>query len=126
MEGQYSVYSKFDIEKHKATFTHYLEVVIDADGTVAYAVPSHQEYLIELACKKHGMSRRELLDACPREYYLDFMNWLLKMSGAMAVWDRHCFYAEPTVKQIGMLRRLKMAGLYTGALPHTSERDGEK
>lgn len=116
-EEQYGIYSEFDIEKHRKTFVQYLEVVIDANGKVMYAVPSHQEKCIALACKKLGVTRDELNAMCPREYYFDFMRWLCKVSGAMAVWNGRCEYWEPTVKQIGMLRRLKLAGLYEGQIP---------
>ena len=126
MEEQYSLYSQFDIEKHKATFVNYLEVIISADGTVAYAVPSHQEFLIKAACQKYGWTRAELNEACPREYWFDFLNWLCIVTGSMAIWEEHYICAEPTVKQIGMLRKMKMAGIYKGAIPKISERDGEK
>lgn len=122
----YDLYSDFDIELHSKTFVHYLEVVIDSDGKVMYAVPSHQEKCIALACQKLGVSRDELNRMCPREYYFDFLRWVCKVSGAMAVWEGHCEFWEPTAKQIGTLRRLKMAGLYTGPIPNTSEMRGEK
>ena len=44
----YDIYCAFDLEKHKQTYVQYLEVVILEDGTVEYAVPSHQEKLIEI------------------------------------------------------------------------------
>lgn len=122
----YSVYSEFDIEMHSKTFKEYLEVIIDADGKVMYAVPSHQEKLIALSRAKLGISREELNSMCPREYYFDFMRWLCKISGAMAVWNGKCEFWEPTVKQIRALRKLKMAGLYHGSIPNTSEMCGEK
>lgn len=125
MPEQYSLSSIFDIEKHKATFVNYLEVVILHNGAVVYAVPSHQEMLIKLACLKTGMTRDQLKDACPREYYFDFTKWLCMMSGAVAVWNEHCEYGTPTVQQIAMLRKLKMAGLYRGAIPQKSENGGE-
>lgn len=50
----YDIYCAFDLEKHKQTYVQYLEVVILEDGTVEYAVPSHQEKLIALACMKKG------------------------------------------------------------------------
>ena len=34
MEEKYDLHSEFDIEKHKKTFPHYLEVIIDPDGKV--------------------------------------------------------------------------------------------
>lgn len=113
----YDLYSEFDIEKHKATFPHYLEVVIDADGKITYAVPSHQEKLIKLACDKLSVTRDELKVLCPREYYFDFLKWLCLLTGAMSVWDDWCEYGNPTAKQVGTLRKLKMAGLYKGMIP---------
>lgn len=126
MNEQYSLYSRFDIEKHKATYVNYLEIIIGADGTTAYAVPSHQEFLIKVACAKNGWTRDQLKAACPREYWWDFMEWLSIITGAMAVWNEHFVCHKPTVKQIGMLRKLKMAGIYKGAIPNISEMDGEK
>ena len=90
MENEYDIYRPFDAEKHKAKYSNYLEVLILEDGTVVYAIPSHQEKAIALACEKHGLSRDELVAMCPREYYLDYMVWLLKMSGAIAVWTSGC------------------------------------
>lgn len=41
MDEEYNLYSQFDVSKHKQTYTNYLEVIIDSDGNVMYAVPSH-------------------------------------------------------------------------------------
>lgn len=117
----YGLHSEFDIEKHKQTFIHYLEVVINRNGYIAYAIPSHQEMMIRVACAQRGLSRDELNELCPREWYWDFMKWLSKESGLMAVWESHYEVYEPTKKQIAALRRLKMEGLYTGVIPHMDE-----
>lgn len=53
----YSIYCKFDLQKHKSHFINYLEVIVKPDGEVVYAVPSHQEKLIELACLKLRVNR---------------------------------------------------------------------
>ena len=114
----YDLYCEFDLEKHKQTYTRYLEVVILEDGTVEYAVPSHQEKLIAFACQKHGVTRNELNAMCPREYYFDFLTWLCMQTGAVAVWNNGCCYGSDINKeQIGTLRRLKMSGVYEGAVP---------
>lgn len=123
---RYDVYSEFDMKKHSETFVDYLEVIIDSDGKVMYAVPSHQEKCIALACEKLGVSRDELKAMCPREFYWDFLKWLCKISGAVAVWNANCEYWAPTRKQIGALRQLKMAGLYRGSIPKISETRGEE
>ena len=119
--SKYSVYSPFDLEQHKATFTNYLEVLIDADGKVMYAVPSHQEKAVRLVMERLDCTREAVLAMCPPEYYFDYMNWLLMMAGnAMAVWDDMYMAPAPTLKQIGALRRMKMAGVYHGAIPNIS------
>ena len=123
---EYSVYSKFDLEAHKACYINYLEVVVLPDGSVEYAVPSHQEKMIELACRKLMISRRELTDMCPKEYYFDFLAWLSMISGAMVVWTNHCFCAEPTRAQMAAIRRMKIAGVYKGTIPVTSRKKAEE
>lgn len=126
MGNEYSVYCDFDMEKHKEKYVNYLEVLIEPDGKIVYAVPSHQEKAIALACQKLGLTRTELQDMCPREYYFDYMTWLLKISGAIAVWNEYCVAPMATVKQVGVIRRLKMLGLYKGAVPLITERNEGK
>lgn len=49
---KYDVYSKFDLEKHKKTFINYFETIINPDGTIEYAVPSHSEIVIRKYLEK--------------------------------------------------------------------------
>lgn len=111
-----SVYSDFDMEQHKKTFINYLEVVIDENGKVMYAVPSHQEKLIKLACEKLNATREELNAMCPKDYYFDFVTWLCKASGACAVWNAHIEKYIFTERQIEALKELKDNGLYHGKI----------
>lgn len=113
----YTVYSDFDIEQHKKTFIHYLEVVIDESGKIMYAVPSHQEKQISLAREKLNITREELNAMRPREYYFDFVDWLCKVSGACAVWENFIQYDKLTERQIRALQMLKENGLYLGKIP---------
>lgn len=108
------LHSPFDIDVHKAVFKNYLEVVILSDGTVEYAVPSHQEKMIRLGMAKTGLSRDEFYKSCPREYWCDVLAWLNKITGAIAVWDfKFEGWANPT--QIEKLEELRAAGLYRGS-----------
>ena len=107
--------SPFDIEIHKAQFKNYLEVVIFEDGTIEYAVPSHQEKLILLGMEKTGLSREEFYNSCPREYWLDVIAWLNKVTGAIAVWDFK-FEGWANLIQIEKLEELSEAGLYRGSI----------
>lgn len=117
----YTVHSDFDMEQHKKTFIHYLEVVIDENGKIMYAVPSHQEKLIALACEKLNITREELNAMCPQEYYCDFMTFLCKISGACAVWERFIKVDRLTEKQVKALKMLKDSGLYLGEIPKEGE-----
>lgn len=118
---EYSVYSPFDIKKHKETYINYLEVLILEDGTIEYAVPSHQEKALEIACKKLNKTKQEIEDMCPREYYCDFLTWLLGITGSISVWgtsaEYFIVYKTINKKQIATLKRLKKHGLYKGNIP---------
>lgn len=117
----YDLHSDFDIEQHKKTFIHYLEVVIDENGKIMYAVPSHQEKLISLVYEKLNITREELNAMCPQEYYCDFMDWLCKMSGACAVWENFVKADNLNEQQIKALQMLKENGLYLGKIPKESD-----
>jgi len=82
-----------------------------------YAIPSHKEKATALACAKLGVTRRELEEMCPREYYGDYLNWLLQISGSISVWNDFCVAPTVTKKQVASLRKLKLAGIYRGAIP---------
>lgn len=116
-DSGYGLHSKFDIQNHKAVFTGYLEVIIDENGTVMYAVPSHQEKAIALAEEKLGKTRKEISDMCPREFYFDYLNWLLSLTGSIAVWNESILGPAVTAKQAATLRILKLNGLYRGPIP---------
>lgn len=116
----YNLHSDFNAEQHKKIFTHYLEVVIDENGKIMYAVPSHREMMIKLACEKLNVTREELNAMCPQEYYFDFMTWLCKISGACAVWEG--FIVDRLVEQqIKALRMLKDNGMYLGQIPRMED-----
>lgn len=114
MKSEYSVSSDFDINKHKNTFINYLEVIIHPDGSVHYAVPSHQEYLIKYICKQDGITREELEDSTPVEYYCDFMRWLCMQSGCISVWNKFLCLDQMTDAQRATLEVLKKEDLYKG------------
>jgi hypothetical protein len=113
MNEQEVLRKPFDVETHKKTFIRYLEVVILEDGTIVYAIPSHQEKLIAVACQKHSVTRDQLADMCPPEYYFDYMAWLCEMSGCVSVWINHIF-GSPNNRQLESLKMLADERLYEG------------
>lgn len=121
LEEEYNLYSKFDIQKHKENYINYLEVLILESGEVEYAVPSHQDKAVALACKKLNKTKKEIEDMCPREYYCDYLNWLLGITGSISVWgncaEHFIVYKTINKKQIATLKKLKKHGLYKGSIP---------
>jgi len=107
------LHSPFDIDTHKNTFMNYLEVLILADGTISYAVPSHTEKMIQIACDKYEITRNELYDRCPKEYYFDVQTWLCLETGAIAVWNGFVV-GQANDDQKESLHKLRDAGLYHG------------
>ena len=126
MNDEYNLQSEFDAEKHKEKYVNYLEVVIDENGTVMYAVPSHQEKVIEIACKKMKVNRQQLEAMCPPEYYLDFGVWLCKVANAVMIWNDFYMCATMNRKQMAAIRKLKLCGLYKGDVPDNTKIKGEK
>ena len=112
----YDVHSKFDLAQHLKTYVNYLEVVVLEDGTVEYAVPSHQEKLIQIACEKLHCTRQELVDQCPPEYYGDFIVWLCQQTKAVSLWTNCVQYYKFNMKQFHVVSALKASGAYTGPL----------
>lgn len=108
------LHSPFDIETHKATFANYLEVVIAPDGTIEYAVPSHNDKLEKVYMEEHGITvHEEVWNQAPAIGYLD---WLIDQTGYVSVWNDY-LKGRPNKNQRHALRRLKMAGLYKGHVP---------
>lgn len=109
------LHSPFSIEVHKENFKSYLEIVILENGVVEYAVPSHQEKLISLACSRLNVTRDELNDLCPPEYYGDFITWLNIVSHAIPVWNEF-YMGKPNENQLKTLQLLQDEKLYLGRI----------
>lgn len=105
----------FSIAIHKRTFINYLEVIIDEEGNVHYAVPSHQEWLMQMACKKLNKTENEILDNFPPEYYFDMLKWLTKITECVAVWDIG-YVGSLNRSQKATLELLQLEGLYNGKI----------
>ena len=116
IEQEATLNSPFSFERHKRTFQNYFEVVILEDGTIEYAVPSHQEKLIALACERLHCTRDELSERCPYEYYCDYNVWLAMQAHAICVWDA---FAQGVFNdaQLESLKRCKKEHLFKGMLP---------
>lgn len=122
-ETQKVLHSDFDINTHKKTFIDYLEVIIDEDGTVMYAVPSHVERLTELYMGRHAITRKELMHKMlhdPGCCGIDMSEWLCKQLHCICVWN-DTYKGEPNQKQLNKLKTLKLSGVYHGPVHNTYE-----
>ena len=122
MLNKYDVlHSPFDAKAHKLCFNDYLEVMLAPDGTIHYAVPSHQEFLINKVCEIRGWSRVVLMYACPPEYYFNFLDWLISESGGyIPVWERFVYSWPLNKLQVEALKMLRDEKLYRGKVPKES------
>lgn len=118
MTEQEVLHGPFDIELHKKTFIDYFEVVLDVEGVVHYAVPSHQEFLIQKAMERNHWTREQLIAACPPEMQGWFLEWLIQESGGyIPVWQNFVLDYPLNTRQLQTLAELKEEGLFCGAVP---------
>lgn len=117
------LHNAFDMKTHKENFINYLEVVILEDGTIEYAVPSHNKKLEEICCKKLGLNynewdyeNKELLEYFEnrkKDNWWCWYDWLYELSGAICVWNDR-YIGKPNEKQLQKIKELKEYGLYYG------------
>lgn len=121
----YNLHCEFDVNMHRLKFPYYTEVIIKSDGKIEYAVPSHQEKLISLCMEQLKVSRSELSDMCPKEYYADFGQWLCNISNAVSVWYKFTMIPDKgvTIKQQQALQMLKDNRCYVGEVPKNVRSD---
>ena len=95
----------FDLQTHKKNFTNYLEVIILPNGTINYAVPSHQEKLIQIAMEQLSISRDQLYSLVPEDYYFDCIEWLCLVTKCVSVWNDR-WIGEPNERQQEVIKML--------------------
>lgn len=108
------LHSPFGIETHKSEFVDYLEVCIDRDGVIHYAVPSHQQWLLKkFMDERHLHREREARDVIPLD--VDIFDYLCDKTECIAVWNSF-LRGRPNSRQCDMLRKLKSEGLYSSEI----------
>lgn len=111
-EQQKVLNSPFDLETHKKTFIAYLEVIIDSEGNVMYAVPSHQQAMIRIATEKLNVTKERLFEMYASSG-CDTIEWLSGITGCISVWFGN-YVGEPNEKQLDVLRKFRDEGIYVG------------
>lgn len=107
----------FDIELHKKTFRKYLEVIIDPEGVVHYAVPSHNERLITYIMDTSDFDRDQIegMVNVLRVDYGSTVETLCEMSKCISVWNDF-YIGKPNDKQRETLQKLKDNELFMGVI----------
>lgn len=125
-ETQKVLHGEFDIELHKKTFIYYLEVIIDEDGKVHYAVPSHTEWLTQYGMKKYNVDREKMYRMI-EEYENSHGGYgceaLCHMLNCVAVWFE-MYMGEPSQIQENTLLELRNNGVYCGPVNITERNCG--
>ena len=104
----------FSIERHKKTFVNYTELVIDKDGNIMYATPSHERKMMSIILQNNPeMCERDLMQEAEESGGLyDWINWLMRKSECMCIYTCGIAYADPsTQKQMEKVKQLVDAGL---------------
>lgn len=103
------LHNPFNVKTHKETFIDYLEVIINPNGIIEYAVPSHAEKVYEKYMEKYKCTREEVY-----EKFVFPIDVATEMK-IMLVWnDRIVCDFNPTQEQLASLLMLKKEGLYYG------------
>lgn len=103
------LHSPFNVKTHKETFINYLEVIINPNGIIEYAVPSHIEKVNEKYMEKYKCTREEIY-----EKFMFSIDVATEMK-IILVWnDRIECDFNPTQEQLASLLMLKKEGLYYG------------
>lgn len=128
----------FDPDVHAETFHNYLEVVIDPEGNVSYANPSHLKALERAWCEIYGrfddpndernlddLYARMPKDASPLQWLMDHTGyvcvWTDRIESANWDWSPKCEYTGVNSAQAVALQNLAEHGLYRGHVPITLE-----
>ena len=66
------LHSKFDVETHSKKFINYCEVIVLSDGSVEYAIPSHEWKAIEIFKREFKLSDEDF-NNFPEELSIDYI-----------------------------------------------------
>ena len=87
----------------------YCEAILFDDGTISYAIPSHNETLIRIAMERDNITRNELDKAMPIE--ASPVHWLTEHLNCSSLWFNSCISCNLTELQKESLIKLQKAGV---------------
>lgn len=72
------------VNKNSDKFINYCEIVIERDGNINLARPSHQQTLIRLGAKANNISREEYINSIDPQYR--FNEFIISKENMISVW----------------------------------------
>lgn len=90
---------RYSIDDFLAQHNHirYCEAIVNDDGTVEYAIPSHGEKLISRVCDYRGISRSQLASEMP--IFCDMIAYLADIVNTAVVWYSMCYIPKNCSKR---------------------------
>lgn len=116
----------FSIQKHKETFINYLEVIIDANGNIYYAVPSHLQKLKHMYMARYNATEDQMMaDFYNQHSGISAVEYFCAKLDCISVWWDG-YVGEPKDIHLATLRKLSEAGIYAGPVHDTTEAKREE
>lgn len=108
-------------KRHPLKWINYCEILIDSDGSVILARPSHQEALIKYCMKKYSMTREDYLDTVPMWCG---NSYIVEKENLICVWYRELLLPKKILElnnfQLHTIEKLEETGLI---MPRNSRQD---
>lgn len=102
---------RYTIDDFIAQHNHirYCEAIVNDDGTVEYAIPSHSERLISKVCEHCSISRSQLESEMPM--FCDVLAYLADIGNTAVVWYNVCYIPKNcSEKCLESVRKLIVSG----------------
>ena len=111
---EYNVYSEFDMDKHKEKYINYLEIVIERNGKIHYAVPSHIKRLERLMMEMYHMTYNEIYSMynndSDSDSFMEYVYWLMDKTGAITVYN-NMYRGKANRVQLSVMKQLVDRGV---------------
>ena len=98
-------------KKNPDEWNHYCEIIIDNDGQVILARPSHQICLLQYYCDKENIKMENIEEYIPREF--SPVHFIVDKYDLISVWYESILSSskgpnEAQLKSLGLLRKNKL------------------
>lgn len=104
--NMFEIFKKFKKHNKPLKFEdlneNHFEIIIDVDGKMYEAYPSHADWLVDRFVASSDLPEKEALELIP---YFNVISFLTRVTGCIAVWSTR-FVGKPNAKQRRVLLQL--------------------